>query len=178
MVGPHASGGTLQQATFSPDARRRVVTASEDGAARVWDAATDQALSPPLAHAGIVHEATFSPDGRRVVTASSDRTSRVWDVSLDERPAADWVRLAESLEGQRLDRSGAAEPLSPQEMQEYWQDLHAPYLRDFTVTVEQAFAWHRAEAAKCLAEKNAGAALFHTLQSGLEWPQLSGRPPW
>jgi len=96
--------------------------------------------------------------------------------SLEERPAADWVRLAEFLDGQRLDRSGAAEPLSPQEMQEGWEYLHARYPRDFTVTAEQAFAWHRAEAAKCLAEKNAGAALFHTLHSGLEWPLLSGRP--
>ncbi len=68
-------------------------------------------------------------DGRRVVTASADGTARVWDVSLDERPAADWVRLAEFLDGQRLDRSGAAEPLSPQEMQEDWEYLRAAIRR-------------------------------------------------
>ncbi len=97
------------------------------------------------------------------------------DTSLKDRPAADWVRLAELLAGQRLDRSGAAEPLSPQEMQEDWEYLHARYPRDFSVSAEQVFAWHRAEAAKCLAEKNPGAALFHTLHSSLEWPLLSGR---
>ena len=46
-------------------------------------------------------------------------------MSLDDRPAADWVRLAEFLDGQRLDRSGAAVPLSPQEMHEDWEYLRA-----------------------------------------------------
>ncbi len=102
----------------------------------------------------------------------------MWDVSLEERPAGDWVPLAEFFDGQHLDRSGAAEPLSPQEMQEDWEYLRACYPLDSTVTAEQAFAWHRAEAAKCPQEKNAGAALFHTLHSGLEWPLLNGRPVW
>ncbi len=78
--------------------------------------------------------------------------------------------------GQRLDRFGAAEPLTPKEMQEDWEYLRTHYPRDFTVSAEQAFAWHRAEAAKCLQDKNPGAALFHTLHSSLEWPLLSGRP--
>ncbi len=78
----------------------------------------------------------------------------------------------------RLDRSGAAQPLSPQEMQEDWEQLRSHYPRDFSVTAEQAFAWHRAEAAKCLLEKNPGAALLRTLHSSLEWPLLSGRPGW
>jgi eukaryotic-like serine/threonine-protein kinase len=163
-------------ATFSPDGRR-VVTASADETARVWDAATGQALSPPLDHQQQVEQATFSPDGRLVLTYGLN-TARVWDVSLEGRPAADWVRLAEFLDGHHLDRSGAAEPLPPQEMQEDWEYLRAHYARDFTVTAEQAFAWHRAEAAKCLQEKNPGAALFHTLHSGLDWPLLSGWPPW
>ncbi len=105
-------------------------------------------------------------------------TAQVWNGFLEDRPVADWVRLAEFLAGQRLDRSGAAVPLSPQEMQEDWAYLRARYPRDFSVTAEQAFAWHRAEAAKCLKEKNPAAALFHTLHSGLEWPLLSGRPGW
>ena len=54
----------------------------------------------------------------------------------------------------------------------------ARYPRDFSVPAEQAFAWHRAETAKCLQEKDPAAALFHTLHSSLEGPLLSGRPVW
>ena len=63
---------------FSPD-ERRVATASEDHTARIWDAFTGKAITPPLRHAGNVSQIEFSPDGRRVVTASADGTARVWD---------------------------------------------------------------------------------------------------
>ncbi|MBL8825190.1 MAG: protein kinase [Planctomycetia bacterium] len=67
-------------ASFSPDGRR-VVTASEDKTARVWNVTTGQPLTPPLTHQGRVNSASFSPDGRRVVTASEDKTARVWDAA-------------------------------------------------------------------------------------------------
>jgi WD40 repeat protein/serine/threonine protein kinase len=65
---------------FSPDGRR-IVTASRDHTARVWDVRTGEAVSPPLRHGHLVWKAAFSPDGRRVVTASHDRTARVWQAS-------------------------------------------------------------------------------------------------
>ena len=68
----------VNSAQFSPDGTR-VVTASEDKTARVWDAHTGKALSEPLRHEDAVLSAQFSPDGTRVVTASGDRTARVWD---------------------------------------------------------------------------------------------------
>src|SRR5437763_1320170 len=68
----------VEHAAFSPDGRR-VVTASRDHTARVWDAATGEAVTGPLRHGHIVWKASFSPDGRRVVTASHDGTARVWD---------------------------------------------------------------------------------------------------
>ena len=67
-------------AAFSPDGTR-VVTASEDNTARVWDAATGKPLTGALAHQGGVMSAAFSPDGTRVVTASRDKTARVWDAA-------------------------------------------------------------------------------------------------
>ena len=64
-------------AAFSPDGAR-VVTASEDKTARVWDAATGAPIGKPLQHEGEVYRAAFSPDGARVVTVSEDSTARVW----------------------------------------------------------------------------------------------------
>jgi WD40 repeat protein len=81
-------------AAFSPDGTR-VVTASLDKTARVWDAATGEPVISPLAHQAEVMSAVFSPDGTRVVTASRDNTARVWDLPLDDGTVADWASIAE-----------------------------------------------------------------------------------
>ncbi|MCZ6689788.1 MAG: protein kinase [Planctomycetota bacterium] len=65
-------------ACFSTDGRR-VVTASADGTARVWDAVTGQEISVLRGHGGNVVAASFCDDGQQVVTASSDKTARVWN---------------------------------------------------------------------------------------------------
>ncbi|HZT81132.1 MAG TPA: tetratricopeptide repeat protein, partial [Gemmataceae bacterium] len=67
----------VEHAAFSPDGTR-IVTASDDRTARVWDAATGEPVTPPLRHGSRVLRAHFSPDGTRVVTASDDNTARVW----------------------------------------------------------------------------------------------------
>ncbi len=56
-----------------------VLTASEDGTARLWDAATGEPRTAPLVHQGPVRT-MFSPDGSRVLTVSVDQTARLWDV--------------------------------------------------------------------------------------------------
>ncbi|HTN91305.1 MAG TPA: AAA family ATPase, partial [Sorangium sp.] len=64
-------------ADYSPDGKR-IVTASWDRKARVWNA---DGTGEPLVlrgHEDRVNSAAFSPDGARVVTASWDRTARVW----------------------------------------------------------------------------------------------------
>ena len=67
-------------AQFSPDGQR-VVTASLDGTARRWDAASGKPLGEPMKHEAEVWSAQFSPDGQRVVTASADHTARLWDAA-------------------------------------------------------------------------------------------------
>ncbi|WP_018432160.1 nSTAND1 domain-containing NTPase [Paraburkholderia atlantica] len=74
----------VDSAVFSPDGKR-MVTASWDGTARVWDAATGKQIVQLSGHQGLVYSAAFDPDGRRVVTASADRTARVWDASTGKQ---------------------------------------------------------------------------------------------
>jgi WD40 repeat protein len=76
------SGGVLSTA-FSPDGQR-VVTASDDKTARVWNAATGQVIAKLEGHSDRVWSAAFSPDGQRVVTASWE-TARIFRiVTLDD----------------------------------------------------------------------------------------------
>jgi WD40 repeat protein len=74
----YPSGG-VQSAEFSPDGTR-VVTASYDNIARLWDAATGASVGVLRGHERWVMSAAFSPDGTRVVTASYDNTARLWSV--------------------------------------------------------------------------------------------------
>ncbi len=72
--------GAVNVAAFSPDGTH-VVTASDDGTARVWDLRANPPSFVALeGHREDVHSAAFSPDGTHVVTASYDGTARVWDL--------------------------------------------------------------------------------------------------
>jgi WD40 repeat protein len=66
------------------NAGNRIVTTSYDGTARVWDAETGRAITPPLRHDGVVQQAVFSSDGRWVVTASWDQTVRLWSATTGD----------------------------------------------------------------------------------------------
>jgi WD40 repeat protein len=64
---------------WSPDGKRLAATNNET--ARVWDAISGLAITPPLSHTDVVEAVAWSPDGTRVATASDDRTARVWDAA-------------------------------------------------------------------------------------------------
>jgi WD40 repeat protein len=73
------SDRTVYSASFSPDGQR-LVTASRDGTARLWDLSGKQ-LAVLKGHERYVANASFSPDGQNILTASGDSTARLWDLS-------------------------------------------------------------------------------------------------
>jgi WD40 repeat protein len=96
--------GSVRTAAFSADGQR-VVTASSDGTARVWDASSGKSLATLSGHTKAVNAAAFSVDGQRVVTASSDGTARIW-------PSWRWNPEA-------LARLDVGRELTPDERREY-----------------------------------------------------------
>jgi len=70
----------VNSAAFSPDGSR-IVTASQDNTARIWEAASGKEIAVLRGHEHYVNSAAFSPDGSRIVTASQDKTARIWDAA-------------------------------------------------------------------------------------------------
>ena len=70
--------GTVSALAFSPDGTR-LVSASWDGTARLWDIASGTEMIDFIGHMDRVTDVAFSADGTRVATASWDGTVRLWD---------------------------------------------------------------------------------------------------
>jgi WD40 repeat protein len=76
-----AGGSAMRWAVFSPNGEQ-VLTASDDGTARIWDVRTRtplQVMHEPTGEA--INRASFSPDGALLVTASNDGTARIWNAT-------------------------------------------------------------------------------------------------
>ncbi len=71
--------GRVVSVCFSPDGRR-VLSASHDETARVWDSRTGNPLLE-FKHESSVYDAAYSPDGRSIVSGGRDHTARLWRVA-------------------------------------------------------------------------------------------------
>jgi WD40 repeat protein/predicted Ser/Thr protein kinase/tetratricopeptide (TPR) repeat protein len=89
---------------FSSD-DRLVLTASHDGGARVWSAASGDGVSGWLQH-GSFRSAAFSPDGRWIATASTAGMGLLWDWRAGEIVAPPFRHDGEVL-SIRCDATGA-----------------------------------------------------------------------
>src|SRR5260221_359501 len=77
MIASYAHEDGVYEAEFSPDATR-VLTASADKSAKLWEAASGKLIATFL-HEDSVNAAVFSPNGTRILTASADHSAKLWD---------------------------------------------------------------------------------------------------
>ena len=77
--------GPVRSAEWSPDGSR--IAFSDDGGARIWDAATGELVRELLGHQGAVVSVGWSPDGSRIVGGGGGGGGggvRVWDAVTGE----------------------------------------------------------------------------------------------
>jgi WD40 repeat protein len=79
--------GFVKTAVFSPDGTR-ILTASFDTTAKIWDATTGRRLLTLAPHPAAVNAAAFSPDGKRVATVCLDGSVLLWDAAKTGKPRA------------------------------------------------------------------------------------------
>jgi WD40 repeat protein len=104
--------GWINGLAWSPDGRR-IVSASDDGTAHVWDLDTEEPLAIYRGHIGSVNVIVWSPNGDLIASGSSDKTVQVWEATTGEQQLSyqghcSWIRsgLAWSPDGTQL-ASGA-----------------------------------------------------------------------
>lgn len=73
----------VYNAALNPDGTR-MVTASVDKTARIWDLKGGRAPVILRGHNRKVTCATFSPDGKLIATSSEDKTARIWDANTGQ----------------------------------------------------------------------------------------------
>jgi WD40 repeat protein len=73
---PHA--GWVYAMAYSPDSKK-IASASEGGAAKVWDAETGKELLTLQGDTKLLLSVAFSPDGGRLATGGNDGLVKLWD---------------------------------------------------------------------------------------------------
>ncbi len=150
----------MVRAVFGPQGQR-VATGSLDQTARVWDAATGQALTPPLLHPWSVRHVHFSADGQHLLTSGSTGAVWSWELPCTDCAIADLVRLAQLLSGSRIDEHRGIMPLDPGELKDLWTSLRRTRSDFFHFSAEDVTAWHRQTAEECARGRHWSAALWH-----------------
>jgi hypothetical protein len=100
QVGPSMRhDNSVMGAVFSKD-ESRILSWSDDGTLRQWDAATLKQVAPSMRHDGSIYGAIMSKDERRVWSWSEDSSIRSWNI---EWPSGNLLEMACSVLGQDHD---------------------------------------------------------------------------
>ena len=109
--------GRIYGVAWSPDGKT-LATASTDGTAKLWDAATGRELATLKGHArGDVNVVAFSPDGQTLATGGDDHTVRIWDAHTHALRATcagntgDVLAIAFAPDGKTLASGGVNQPV-------------------------------------------------------------------
>ncbi len=92
----------VTSASFDPSGAFTVVTSSDDGTARTWDAAVNPRMRLFSQLAGGVNGLAYSPDGKLLASAGADGALRMWNVMhrqlartiLSDTPSTAWPSAA------------------------------------------------------------------------------------
>ena len=84
LAGLSGHKGAVNSALYSPDGKR-IVTASSDNTARIWDLDSGAQIVLLEGHTAEVLFASYSPDANQVITASADQTARIWDANTGKQ---------------------------------------------------------------------------------------------
>ena len=79
---------------FGPE-KYKMLSASWDGTARIWDISTGMMLQKFKVSKNAVHTAIYTPDGKRIITGGDDRVIRIFDVNS--------AKLIKTLEGHQAE---------------------------------------------------------------------------
>jgi WD40 repeat protein len=109
-----------------------VATASFDGTARVWDAATGEPITPPLPHGlnqrgeynlpysgSDLPRVAFTPDDSQLIVVSRN-VIQTRTLKPDPRPVDELILLAQVLSGSKIDRTGTQVPMDTDALKTAW----------------------------------------------------------
>ena len=97
--------GPVYSATYSPDGSR-IVTASGDKTAKVWDANTGKELITLKGHESGLMSAAYSPGGKRIATAGGDGIVQIYTTDMEELLQIAESRVTRQLTAEEKEKYG------------------------------------------------------------------------